>query len=510
MSTAFSFDIFLSHNVNDKQRVRSLAERLRAAGLRVWFDEWAIKPGDDIYLAVEHGLEAARVLVLCLSEHALGSDWVRMERSTVLFRDPSNKGRRFIPMLLDDCELPDSLRRFKYVDFRQQAEAAFLELVEACRVADEESSAIMDDHIGIPQSATVHGLQADKDLQPVEPLAVLVQKFDADTEMIISVAISPDGKWLAPCSDDKVVKLWSMGTGARLAILKGHTNKVRCVTFTTDGNSIISSSSDKTARVWDRRTGSIKHILKGYSREVRHIVALSDGKRLLSDAVNDDESIKLWDIQTGECLKTIKVGQIIEAVAVNASGSLAVIGDNYGELTLWDLDSAECLASLNGHSGILSVQMTADQQFAIFSSTDGTIKNWNLATGCCVASLEGHQGAIFSLALSPDDRIIASTGFQDNTVRLWDLSSGDCLQVIKYDEKPYPMSVTFSPDGSRLVVGTYKGLIYIYSINKPKSVTATEPSHRYSNAKAVLYFARSRMRKIKTQLIYIYYMLTYI
>jgi len=142
MSTAFSFDIFLSHNVNDKPRVRSLAEHLRAEGLRVWFDEWAIKPGDDIYLAVEDGLEAARVLVLCLSEHALGSDWVKMERSTVLFRDPSNKGRRFIPLLLDDCKLPDSLRRFKYVDFRMEDEGAFLELVEACRVAGEESLAI--------------------------------------------------------------------------------------------------------------------------------------------------------------------------------------------------------------------------------------------------------------------------------------------------------------------------------------------------------------------------------
>jgi hypothetical protein len=95
MSTAFSFDIFLSHNVNDKQRVRSLAERLRTEGFRVWFDEWVIKPGDDIDLAVEHVLEAARVLVLCLSEHALASDWVKMDRSTVLFRDPSNIGRRF-------------------------------------------------------------------------------------------------------------------------------------------------------------------------------------------------------------------------------------------------------------------------------------------------------------------------------------------------------------------------------------------------------------------------------
>ena len=131
-------DVFLSHNSGDKPRVRRLAERLRAAGLRVWFDEWVIRPGDDIYLAVERGLEAARVQVLCLSPAALGSDWVTLERSTVLFRDPTNSGRRFIPLLLAECELPDALRRYKYVDFREDAEAAFEELLKICRVATEE------------------------------------------------------------------------------------------------------------------------------------------------------------------------------------------------------------------------------------------------------------------------------------------------------------------------------------------------------------------------------------
>lgn len=63
----FQFDVFLSHNSGDKPQVRGVAERLRDAGLRVWFDEWVIKPGEDIYLAVERGLEHARVLVLCLS-----------------------------------------------------------------------------------------------------------------------------------------------------------------------------------------------------------------------------------------------------------------------------------------------------------------------------------------------------------------------------------------------------------------------------------------------------------
>jgi hypothetical protein len=107
--------------------VRRLAERLRAAG-RVWFDEWICpspagageggrRPGegrgangDDIYLAIQRGLEASRTLVLCLSPAAPGSDWVGLERSTVgrgnmPFRDPVNASRRFIPLLLADCKL---------------------------------------------------------------------------------------------------------------------------------------------------------------------------------------------------------------------------------------------------------------------------------------------------------------------------------------------------------------------------------------------------------------------
>lgn len=133
-SPDFRYDVFLSHNTGDKPRVRRLAERLKKAGLRVWFDGWAIRPGDDIYLAIERGLEAARVQVLCLSPTALGSDWVALERSTVLFRDPTNAGRRFIPVVLANCELPDTLRRYKYVDFQEEAEAAFEELLTALRV----------------------------------------------------------------------------------------------------------------------------------------------------------------------------------------------------------------------------------------------------------------------------------------------------------------------------------------------------------------------------------------
>jgi len=57
--------------------MRIEAERLRADALKLWFDEWVIKPGDSIPAKVEEGLERSRVLVLCMSAQALGSAWAQ-------------------------------------------------------------------------------------------------------------------------------------------------------------------------------------------------------------------------------------------------------------------------------------------------------------------------------------------------------------------------------------------------------------------------------------------------
>ena len=128
---------------------------------------------------------------------------------------------------------------------------------------------------------------------------------------------------------------------------------------------------------------NIKHILKGHSGSVDSVVALADGKRLLTGATQNDGSIKLWDIKTGTCLKTIKTDQtIMTAAIVNASGTRAVIGGHEGKLTHLDVDTSKRLANLKGHSAgvVYSVQVTADQKFAVSGAEDNTIKIWSLAT----------------------------------------------------------------------------------------------------------------------------------
>ncbi|HRX54654.1 MAG TPA: toll/interleukin-1 receptor domain-containing protein [Verrucomicrobiales bacterium] len=62
MPDDFAYDVFLSHSSKDKTVVRDLAERLRQDGVKVWFDEWVLKPGDSIPAKIEEGLERSRVL----------------------------------------------------------------------------------------------------------------------------------------------------------------------------------------------------------------------------------------------------------------------------------------------------------------------------------------------------------------------------------------------------------------------------------------------------------------
>ncbi|MEO6785847.1 MAG: toll/interleukin-1 receptor domain-containing protein, partial [Chthoniobacteraceae bacterium] len=90
------YDVFLSHSAKDgvvMAVVRPLAERLRADGVKVWFDKWVLKPGDSSPAKIEEGLERSRVLVLCMSAHAFDPDWAQLKSGTFRFRDPLNKER---------------------------------------------------------------------------------------------------------------------------------------------------------------------------------------------------------------------------------------------------------------------------------------------------------------------------------------------------------------------------------------------------------------------------------
>ena len=69
----FKYDVFLSHSYKDTDVVRDVANQLKSDGVRVWFDEWEIRPGVSIPAKIEAGLEHSRVLVLCMLAQALAA-----------------------------------------------------------------------------------------------------------------------------------------------------------------------------------------------------------------------------------------------------------------------------------------------------------------------------------------------------------------------------------------------------------------------------------------------------
>jgi hypothetical protein len=133
------YDIFLSHNNADKAWTERLATAIEADNsgppLRVFFDKWDIQPGADIPAELEEGLQSSRYIGLVLSPESLASDWVSLERSTAIYRDPSARSHHLIPLLRRECDIPDMLARLKYIDFRreQDFEASVTELIDMLR-----------------------------------------------------------------------------------------------------------------------------------------------------------------------------------------------------------------------------------------------------------------------------------------------------------------------------------------------------------------------------------------
>jgi len=106
MSGEFKYELFLGHGPKE-----AAVERLRAYGLHVWLDKWALKPNEHIRTRIEEVLEHSRVLVPCISANAFGSDWTQLAAGTFRFRDPLNTERRFIPLRVDDAPIQSPLLR---------------------------------------------------------------------------------------------------------------------------------------------------------------------------------------------------------------------------------------------------------------------------------------------------------------------------------------------------------------------------------------------------------------
>ena len=139
-----------------------------------------------------------------------------------------------------------------------------------------------------------------------------------------SVAMAPDGSWLASGSRDGTVRIWDVATGRQRATLKGHSSWVSAVAVAPDGSWLASGGSDGTVRIWDAATGQERTILTGHTGTVVAVAVAPDGSWLA--AATDDRTVWIWETATGLIRALMRVDRDITACAWLDSKALAVGG----------------------------------------------------------------------------------------------------------------------------------------------------------------------------------------
>ncbi|MFI5397177.1 MAG: TIR domain-containing protein [Candidatus Binatia bacterium] len=470
--TVFTHDVFLSHSAKDKAVVRALAERLRTDGLRVWFDEWEIHPGDSIPAKIEEGLEHSRVLVLCMSAHAFGSDWAQLEAGTFRFRDPLNRERRFIPLRLDAAPIKGSLAQFLYINWLpEDREQEYTKLLEACRPPVKYP---------VTEAAGVRKQVAEKAIQ-----------LDSKA-WIFDYAFSPDGKRVLTGADDKTVRLWDLETGRCLRVLKGHTEPVWSIAWDTDQRRVLSAARDNSVRLWDVKTGRCLRVLEGHTGSVHNVAWSGDQRHALSGS--NDNSVRLWDVETGRCLRVLEGHtDAVWSVAWSADQRRALSSSEDNTVRLWDMETGRCLRVFEGHTDqVLTVIWTTDQRRALSGSSDETVRLWDIETGRCLRVLEGESQ---SIACSADGRYALSCRY-GQTVYLLNVETGDYLCILKGHTGDV-VSAAWSADQRRAFSGDHKGGIRVWDLSEfvteVRAAEAPAPSLsqapdqvQYTNAKVLL------------------------
>jgi WD40 repeat protein len=352
-----------------------------------------------------------------------------------------------------------------------------------------------------------------------------VANFEALAEPI---QISPDGRRLA-CAvsgpidkpwdvlvwrmDDSVIAPWMPVLGAPMQglapmlgyvamadqlcrpqpplRLQGHRSEVTCIAFSMDHTRLATCSRDRTIKIWDVESGRELWTLSGHQHSVLGVAFSRDGGRLASvsgnldlETVPGDGEIKIWDMKSGQEVRTIRgtAGRFL-SVAWSADGNQVITGDMDGNLKYWDaLADQENRVLDAGANEIFFIALSPDgKHLAASAFTRGVaapgkgdlvntqiknyadIKIWELPSFKEEASFRLVSGSVRDLAFTPDGKRLyiskfdaAEVGTGDTVHKdapglvVWDLAAGKRLEPSEIEARLTGIYLSCSPDGTRL------------------------------------------------------------
>ena len=278
----------------------------------------------------------------------------------------------------------------------------------------------------LPRSPAKHTLQSHRD-------------------PITCVAFHPIFSSLASGSEDYTIKIWDWELGELERTLKGHTKAVLDVDFggPRGGTLLASCSSDLTIKLWDP-SAEYKNIrtLPGHDHSVSAVRFVSPSGNLLVSA-SRDKSLRIWDVLTGYCVKTIRGhNDWVRDVSPSFDGRWLVSGGNDQTARIWDASTGEAKATMIGHENFIECcafappssyvhlatmagwkkppSATSSAEFVATGARDKSVKIWD-ARGVLIKTLLGHDNWVRGLVFHPGGKYLLSVS-DDRTLRCWDLS----------------------------------------------------------------------------------------
>jgi WD40 repeat protein/ankyrin repeat protein len=260
-------------------------------------------------------------------------------------------------------------------------------------------------------------------------------------------------------------------TRPQLALQWGHTEEVESMVFSPDSTLLVTASQDGEVKLWDLRTGDQLRSFKVDAIWPAGLAFSPDGKTLVCFAGSG--KALLYDTVSGRRLRTLDYGSEPVGIAFSADGSTLALGGPEGTLSLWDARTGKRLRSISTHvsqTGEVSVlAFSPDGSLLACADGDafgnGSVEIWNVQNGSLVTTLLSN--AVHSVSFSPDGQILAvgAGGFSPAkpVVELWNLAQRKVVKRLAGREFE-PLSLAFSPDGRRIAAGDAQGFLTVWDI----------------------------------------------
>ncbi|KAG1822675.1 WD40-repeat-containing domain protein [Suillus subaureus] len=284
---------------------------------------------------------------------------------------------------------------------------------------------------------------------------------------------------------------------------EGHTDEVLGAIHLPGGQRMMTCSRDSSLRVWNLKSGKqIGDDWRDGEREVYTIALSPDGTKVASGS--EDGRMRLWDIDTGKVIpKWTGHTEGVWSVCWSRDGQRVLSGSNDGTAKQWDIESGKTILApiKTGDELVQAVIYSPDMTMFATGAVDrgelahetqydkSPIKIWDTKTGELVAALKGHTNGVVCLAWTPDGERLVS-GSYDYSIRTWDTTTWKQIAVLEGHTR-FVHGIAISPNGRILASASWDKTARLWNLDNNQPISS--PLHHASNVFSVSFSADGKL-----------------